>query len=197
MGDLPPTIGSGEHEKPLMEGILVAMNHLHMDVQDLKGAVYHSWELDRGSFYVTQGMKFKEQYTADCRRVKGKGQVLGHQKNYVMMGMLVAMMEDKDLGAKEKEVLMKIVGSKVMTDDKWDVTKARNLNSMVSHCQVVRATKKGFVNILLRGAEGLQVFQLLEQCMDREGERQWGHSVPRPIAKGLKMVMQEARRAKQ
>ena len=80
--------------------------------------------------------------------------------------------------------------------DKWDVSKAKNLNSMVSYCQVVRTAKKGFLNVLFRGPEGMQVFQVLESRLDNEGERQWDPSVPRPIAKDLKTVMQEARRAK-
>ena len=60
MGNLPATLGEGEYERPLMEAILVALRDLSMDVQDLKGAVYMSWELERDSEYVTEGMKMKE-----------------------------------------------------------------------------------------------------------------------------------------
>ena len=69
-----------------------------MDVQDLKGALYHSWELEKDSQYITLGMQYKEQYSQDCRENKGKGVDLGHQKNYIFAGLLMAMKKDKDLG---------------------------------------------------------------------------------------------------
>ena len=62
LGTLPSTVGSGEHEKPILEADLQGMRDLSMDVQDLKGATYLSWELERDSEYVTLGMEYKEQY---------------------------------------------------------------------------------------------------------------------------------------
>ena len=73
LGTLPRTLGEGEHERSIMEGILVALRDLSMDVQDLKGAIYMSWEMDRDSQYITDAVKMKESYSEDCRNAKGKG----------------------------------------------------------------------------------------------------------------------------
>ena len=81
LGSLPTTLGEGEHERPMIEAILVALRDLSMDVQDLKGAVYMSWEMERDSVYITEGVKMKEHYSEDCKKSKGQGISLGHQKN--------------------------------------------------------------------------------------------------------------------
>ena len=88
LGRLPRTIGTGEHEKPILEGMAMALQDLVLEVQDLKGAVYRSWRLEPDCPYITQGMKFKELYNKKCREVRGKGQDLGHQRNWVFLGLL-------------------------------------------------------------------------------------------------------------
>ena len=97
LGDLPTTLGTGEHERSIMECILVALRDLSMDVQDLKGALYQSWELERDSPYISEGVKMKEQYSEDCRKIRGQGISLGHQQNYCMLGLYVAAKEDKSI----------------------------------------------------------------------------------------------------
>ena len=102
LGSLPTTIGTGEHEKSILEAVLQGMRDLSMDVQDLKGTTYLSWELEKDSECITQGMKYKEQYSEYCRKNKGKGIDLGHQRNYIFMGLLMSMNKDKDLDPEGK-----------------------------------------------------------------------------------------------
>ena len=47
MGGLQPTVGKGEHERPLLEGMLVAMRDLAMDTADRNGATYNPGRVPR------------------------------------------------------------------------------------------------------------------------------------------------------
>ena len=106
LGRLPKTIGVGEHEKPILEGMALAIQDLTQEVQDLKNAVYRSWRLDVNSEYITSAMKFKDLYSKKCRAVKGQGVDLGHQRNWVFLGLLVAMKEDTDNVIKQEQDLL-------------------------------------------------------------------------------------------
>ena len=194
LGNLGTTVGSGEHEKPILEAVLQGMRDLSMDVQDLKGAVYQSWELERDSQYISQGMTYKEQYSQDCRENKGKGVDLGHQKNYIFAGFLMAMKTDKDLGPEGLAQVNALLEK--MRDTKGDLNLARvkSICHLVAHCQVVRTKKKGFVNILLRGPEGELLMQHLDKAFNRDGKRQWDPTVPKPIHKDLKMAILDSKR---
>ena len=67
MGNLPAVVGTGEHQKPIMEAVLMGLRDISMDMQEVKGALYFSWELGPDSMYVTKGMEFKEAYSKECR----------------------------------------------------------------------------------------------------------------------------------
>ena len=130
----------------------MGMRDLAMDVQDLKGAVYHSWEMDKDSHYITRGMEWKDYYTQEVRRTKGQGVNLGHMKNYMMTGLYQAYCKDKDAGEAGRKRMQELVGTLARDDNnKIAISKAKNLEHLVAHCQVVRTKKKGFINILLRG----------------------------------------------
>ena len=194
LGNLGPTVGSGEHEKPILEAVLQGMRDLSMDVQDLKGALYHSWELERESEYITLGMQYKEQYSLDCREHKGKGVDLGHQKNYIFTGILMAMKQDKDLGPDGREPVNMLLNKLRDPAGKLSLARDKEICPLVAHCQVVRTKKKGFVNILLRGPEGNLVMQHLEKAFDRDGKRQWDPTVPKPIHKDIKMAILDSKK---
>ena len=178
MGAVPARVGSGEHERPIMEAVLMGMRDLAMDVQDLKGALYLSWELPMDATYITKGMEFKEQYAANCRKNKGQGLNLGHQKNYIFMGLYVAMMGDNDLTQEEKNMMEELVGAKLREEGQLSLTKAPAIALMVGACQVVRTKKKGFINLALKGPEGQRIMGTLTRLLDKVGTRQ-GDAGPR------------------
>ena len=176
-----------------MEAMLMGMRDLSLQVQDLQGAIFQAWELDMQSMYIKNGMEFKEAYMKECRRVKGSGTNIGHMKNYILMGLYQAYKADADNSPADKDTMERLVGAKVRNSDKrLSISLAKELAEMVSHCQVVKTKKKGFLNIHMRGTEGTQVMSLLEAAFTREGKRQWDPPPPKPIHRDLKVALDEA-----
>ena len=73
-GHLPTMVGSGEHAQPLMEAMVQGMRDLAMDVADLKGTMYHSWEGPKDWQYVLKGVTYRQHYgeCADRPRAQGR-----------------------------------------------------------------------------------------------------------------------------
>ena len=121
---------------------------------------------------------------------------MGHQKNYVMIGLYAALRGEQAVSSETKARLEDLTGKKLRNNaNNIDVEKAERIASMVAHCQVVKTKKKGFINLLMRGKDGLEVFEILEQVLDGVGKRQWDPQVARPQAKDLKVAVEAARRA--
>ena len=72
MGDLPTHVGEGEFRQPLMEALCQGLRDVVLDVQEMKGALYDTWEVEPGSPYVEEALLLKEQYAKDCRTKKGQ-----------------------------------------------------------------------------------------------------------------------------
>ena len=193
MGNLPATLGEGEHEKPMMEGILVALRELAIDVQDLKGALYVSWELERDNPYILEGQKMKEHYQAACRQAKGTGTVLGHMKNYCMVGLYAAAKKDPNISAESKATPEQLMGHLLRKEGRLTLENALAISPHVAYCQVVRTKKKGFINILLREGPGKRVMEILAPALDAAGKRQTDAGVPKPIFKEIKDTLLQAR----
>ena len=71
LGNLPTTVGKGEHQQPIMEAIVMGMRDLALKVSDLEGAVYMSWEGPISWDYVNYGVEYRKHYSDACRQVKG------------------------------------------------------------------------------------------------------------------------------
>ena len=52
---------------------------------------------------INQGMNFKEQYGKECRKVKGTGKDIGHQKSYLFLRLLIEYKADKAVTAEDKK----------------------------------------------------------------------------------------------
>ena len=196
LGNLPATVGQGEHQRPIIEALATGLRDLSMDVQDMKTVITHAWEFPPDTAYVDQGMKFKEQYSKDCRAAKGTGKDLGHQKNYIFLGIYVAYRADRDNPTESKEFMENHVGKLMRnTEDKLDVAKAKEISKYISFCQVIRTKKKGFINLAVREeGQGSRILQELMTAFDRAGKRQWDPAPGRPIVRDIKEAVARARK---
>ena len=121
---------------------------------------------------------------------------LGHMKNYIMMGLFLAVKKDKDASAQDKELLESLVGKGLRDSEGTLATEnAKSLEMMVAYCQVVRTKnkKKGFIHILLRGEEGSRVMRVLETAFEREGKKQGDPAGLRPVHRDLRDALVSAR----
>ena len=196
LGNLPATVGKGEFEQPLMEAVLSGMRDLAMEVADLKGAIYHAWEGPPEWDYVTKGIEYRKHYSDQCRAAKGTGTSLGHMKNYVAMGLVMAYRGDKTNSRESNLAMEELVGQRLRNKErKMDLMNARQLADLVAHCQVVKTKKKSFVNILgTNTPEGQRFMTLIEAALEKEGTRQWDPAPSKPVHKDLKIALETAKR---
>ena len=195
LGNLPTTLGTGEHERPLMEAMMMGMRDLSLGVQDLMGLVVESWELNRDPPYVEKAMEYKDRYFKDCKANRGKGVDLGHMKNYVFLAMYLAHKMDPDGTQEEKDAMEEMIGKNMRNGEgSLDIGNVKTLAPMVSYCQITRTAKKGFLNMTLRGEEGMRVKTILDKALARAGKRQWDSPMNRPIHKDIKQGLDEARK---
>ena len=151
MGSLPATVGKGDYEQPLMMAMLQGMNELALDVADMKGAIYRSWEGPADWSYVTQGISYRKEYGKKRQEAKGTQARVGHVKNYILAAMYMACKADKEVAEEDKKRLEEIIGKFLRdADGKLQLENATNLEHLVAHCQVIQGKKKSYINILMR-----------------------------------------------
>ena len=196
LGDLPTTLGSGTHEKPVLEALMLGVRDLSMEVQEMKAVVVESWEIPMDCNYVTKGIELKDQYINYCRQMKGKGEDLGHMKNYVFLGLYIAAKMD-GLDPQQTEAMETIVGKRVRDQEGvLDASKAPMIAHLVGYCQVSKSKKKGFVNIHLRGTEGEEVMTILRNKWAKIGRQQFDPTTGKPVHRDIKEGIQEMNRNK-
>ena len=158
--------------------------------------VVESWEIPLASNYVSKGMELKDQYIGYCRQMKGKGEDLGHMKNYVFLGLYIAAKMD-GLDTQQAETMETIIGKRVRDNEgTLDASKAPMIAHLVGFCQVSKSKKKGFVNIQLRGTEGEEVLTILRSKWARIGKQQFDPTSGKPVHRDIKEGIQEMNRTK-
>ena len=195
MGNLPTEVGEGVHSQPLMMAVIQGITELSMDVADLKGATYKSYEGPADWRYIREAVDYKKTYGKRCQEAKGTSKVVGHVKNYVLAGMFMSYKRDPTNSVAEKERMEELIG-KLLRDDsgKLDLENSKNLDRLVAHCQVIPGKKKSYVNLKMREGDGEEVDRMIEKALLREGARQWDPPPPRAVHKELKNAMTKARR---
>ena len=197
LGDAPTVLGRGEHERPILEAVLLGLQDLNLEVQEVKAMHVLSWELPRDSLYVAMGIEYKDLYIEKCREVKGQGIDLGHQKNYVFLGLYMAAKKAGTLSAESLQVLRDEIGNKIKNSEgKPDLGNAQKIAHLVGFCQVSRSRKKGFVNVYLRGRAGERVMEILGKEWDKIGKAQWDPQSGKPIHKDVKDGVLEMKKKK-
>ena len=198
MGELAATVGRGTQEQPLMMAVLQGLTELSMDVADLKGAVYQSYEGPEDWSYVEMGMSYKKVYGKKCQEAKGTKQIVGHVKNYVMAAMFMAHAKDPDVSQQDKDRMEELVGKKLRgQDNKLHIENARQLEELVAHCQTVQGKKQSYINLKMKDtSEAKEVEQLLETALLKKGKRQQDPPPMRAVQRELKNTLMEARKAR-
>ena len=194
LGNLPTTLGSGEHERAILETVTLGMRDLSMEIQNLQSCVMESWEVPTDSVYITEAMKFKEEYQRACRENKGKGKDLGHMKNYILCSFFMAHKKDPNGTVEERKELDDLMGTKLRDGEgTLNVAMAPKLGCLTGHCQVTRTKKKGFITVHFREGEGQRIREIMTTHWARDGKRQWDPPMAKPIHRDIKLGPEEAR----
>ena len=194
MGSLQATIGEGDHEQPLMMGVLQAVRELAQDVQDLKLSAYRMWEGPRDWSYVARGIELRKLYGAECSKARGTGKQLGGVKNWLLLGFYWAFQEDKGVAQESKDLMRETMGKLIENEEgDPDVGKVMQLSHLVTHISVAEGRRASYITIAVSGKEGEAVLELLEAAWKREGKRQTEAAPPKPVLKELKEAERKAR----
>ena len=115
-------------------------------------------------------------------------------KNYVFLSLYLAHKADPQATQEERDTMEDLMGKKVRNGEgSLDIGNVKSLAPMVSYCQITRTQKKGFLNLTLRGDDGLKVKAILDKALAREGKRQWDSPMSRPIHRDIKTGLDKAR----
>ena len=191
---LPEMVGSGEWAQTTEMAMIQGMVGLAQEVQVLKGMLVRSYEGPADWIYVTKAKNAMKVYAKHCRDARGKGVQVGDCKNYVMIGMYLAYLEDPRVTAEQKQEADRLILAKVAgADGKATFEKAKNLAEMTGYAKVAAGTKKSYVNLEGRGKDGEMWAQMLEEALLQEGTRQWDEGAPEPVFKELKTALREMR----
>jgi hypothetical protein len=192
LAQLSMKVGTGEHAQSLLTALTQSATTNARDMANMQAAVVASYEIESNtSQYLIYPKQCLQKFSEHCKAQKGKQQHTGHPKNYVMIGLVEALMQDKDATAEEQETAKTAVRDKVLTPDgKVDLAKAQNIGSIASFAQVTVTPKKGFISIALYpSAENQALMMALDKAFLREGVRQWDPPPPKPVNKDLRKWM--------
>ena len=196
MGHLPATIGEGEHQQPIMMGMLQAMGTLARDVQDLKMAAYRFWEGPTEWTYVTKGIEMRKEYGRMCSQARGTGRKMGGVKNYLLAAFFVAHQADARAEQAKKTELEEIIGKKVRNGEgKIDMSLFHLVAGMVTHIDVAAAKHANYITIGVTGTEGRRVLEILEETWGKQAKMQEDPPPPKPVLRELREAERKAREA--
>ena len=117
-------------------------------------------------------------------------------KNYVALGLYLAYKADTENTAENKKILETMVKSRCKNaEDKIELRNAKNLEDLVTYCQVTKTQNKCFINMNCTDTEdGKKFMELMANAFNREGKRQWDPPPPKPVHRDLKEALAVARR---
>ena len=190
------TIGQGDHEQPLMLGVLQALRGLSTDVQELKGATYKQWEGPADWGYVTKSLEFRKDYGKACSEARGTGKKVGAVKNRLLMAMYLVHQADPQAQEVNKKKMEDLLG-KLYRDGggKLNITKVQEAAHLVKHIDVAAGRGKSYITIAMHDGVGAQVLEMLEAVWELQGQRQVDPPPPKPVMKELKDAERKARSA--
>ena len=194
MGGVQATIGEGDHEQPLMLGVLQAVRELAQDMQDLKLSAYRMWEGPRDWNYVAKGMELRKEYGTACSKARGTAKQVGGIKTWMLMALYWAHQDDPKVGQEAKKQMEELVGKLVKNaDGDADMANVMKLSPLVTHVSVAEGRKASYITIAVSAGEGEKVLQLLEEAWGIAGRRQTEAAPPKPVMKELKDAERKAR----
>ena len=167
------------------------MRELAMKVQDVEDMLYESWEGPVDWPYVQKALQIKKDYGLQCQRAAGTK--VGNIKNHLLMGVLLACLEDNQVSLEVRRELDAILGPKYRTEG--ICTTAHKVHKLIGHLTVAQGKKATYMTIGVKGEEGRRMYALLRQGITILGKEQEDPPIATPVFKDLKMAERAARAA--
>ena len=90
-------VGTGDHHTDLLSALVQSTTTNAKDVANVQAVVTLNYEINKpDSNYLQYPKQCLQKFSEHCKAQKGKPLHTGHPKNYVMVGLVEALMQDKD-----------------------------------------------------------------------------------------------------
>jgi hypothetical protein len=195
MEQLSANIGEGNYQQPLLTALAQSVTTNARDIANLQAVVTKNYEISPNSNYIQYPKDCMKTFGEHCRNLRGKTTNTGHPKNYALIGLVAAMMEDEEATAEEKELANKLVFDKVINSNKdVNLQLAKEVQHVCSFCQVVQTPKKGFINIaVFPGPDNELLMKAFDRIFMKIGTRQWDPPPPKPVNKDIRKWISDQR----
>jgi predicted ribonuclease toxin of YeeF-YezG toxin-antitoxin module len=93
LAQLSMKVGTGEHAQSLLTAMTQSTTTNARDLANMQAAAVASYEIEKNtSPYLTYPKQCLQKFSEHCKAQKGKPLHTGHPKNYVMVGLVEALM---------------------------------------------------------------------------------------------------------
>jgi hypothetical protein len=190
---LTTNVGTGAYAQSILSAIAMSTTTNARDIANLQAASTKNYELPQDSTYIKNPKECMKVFAEHCKKQKGKAEHTGHPKNYALVGLVAALMDDPEATKDEKELANKLVHAKVCNPSgEVNLMKCKDVANIVSFCQVVQTPKKGFVNIAFFPSEDNDNLEdTFDRIFRKIGSRQYDPPPPKPVNKDIRKWVSE------
>ena len=139
LNELNIEVGEGEFKEPVQDRLMGTVVNLERRVAQLEHSVYFCWELKLNTLYLKHAVSWKDKWHEKVQEIKASKEnvKLGHVKNFIFMGVVNALLEDKEVPDQQaKQLRETIIGLVGDPQGNIDVEKVNRLDVIVSHADV-------------------------------------------------------------
>ncbi len=185
---LSANVGTGIYAQSILSALSMSSTTNARDIANLQAAVTKNYEIPQDSNYIKNPKECMKVFAEHCKKQKGKAEHTGHPKNYALVGLVAALMNDPEATKEEKELANRVVYEKVCNSNKEvNLMMCKDVAHIVSFCQVVQTPKKGFVNIAFFPSEDNDnLMKTFDRIFRKIGARQYDPPPPKPVNKDIR-----------
>jgi hypothetical protein len=185
---LTANVGTGQYAQSILSALSMSSTTNARDIANLQAAITKNYEIPQDSSYIKNPKECMRVFAEHCKKQKGKAEHTGHPKNYALVGLVAALMDDPDVTKEEKDLANRLVHAKVSTSNQEvNLMKCKDVANIVSFCQVVQTPKKGFVNIcMFQSEDNDNLMKIFDRIFQKIGSRQYDPPPPKPVNKDIR-----------
>jgi hypothetical protein len=185
---LSANVGTGIHAQSILSALSMSSTTNARDIANLQAAVTKNYEIPQDSNYIRNPKECMKVFAEHCKKQKGKAEHTGHPKNYALVGLVAALMNDPEATKEEKELANRLVYEKVCNSNKEvNLMMCKEVAHIVSFSQVVQTPKKGFVNIaFFQSVDNDNLMKTFDRIFTKIGSRQYDPPPPKPVNKDIR-----------
>ena len=183
---LTANVGTGQYAQSIRSALSMSSTTNARDIANLQAAVTKNYEIPPDSKYITLPKECMQVFAEHCKTQTGKAEHTGHPKNYALVGLVEALLQDPEATKEEKEAA-NVIHRVSNHNDEIDLMMCKEIAYVASYCQVVQTPKKGFINrARFQSEENDKLMTALDRIWRKIGSRQYDPPPPKPVNKDIR-----------